>query len=64
MSKSPALVRIINPSTRWVAFGDYRCGVELSVTPEEAALLAPKGFIPVVPAAPPAGVTPTITPEA
>ncbi len=63
MSKSPALVRIINPSTRWVAFGDYRCGVELSVTPEEAALLAPKGFIPVVPAAPPAGVTPTITPE-
>ena len=64
MSKSPALVRIINPSTRWVAFGDYRCGVELSVTPEEAALLAPKGFVPVAPpAAPPAGVTPTITPE-
>ena len=59
----PKTVRIINPSTRWVAFGDYRCGVELSVTPEEAALLAPKGFIPVVPAAPPAGVTPTITPE-
>lgn len=62
--KNPApLVRIINPSTRWVAFGDYRCGVELSVTPAEAAMLAPKGFVPVAPAAPPAGVTPTITPE-
>ncbi|MBP8290736.1 MAG: hypothetical protein KAX51_13195 [Chromatiaceae bacterium] len=63
MTKPAPLVRIINRGTRWVAFGDYRCGVELSVTPAEAAMLAPKGFVPVAPAAPPAGVTPTITPE-
>lgn len=64
MAKPPALVRIINPSTRWVAFGDYPCGVELSVTPEEAARLAPRGFVPVAPApAPPVGTTQPITTE-
>lgn len=57
MSKPAPLVRIINPSTRWVAFGDYRCGIELEVTQEEAALLAPRGFVPVTPL-----VTPS-TPE-
>lgn len=48
MSKPAPLVRIINPSTRWVRVGDYECGVEYEVTPDVAATLASRGFVPVV----------------
>lgn len=52
MIKHPPLVRIINPNGNCVAFGDYQTGVELSVSPEIAAYLASRGFVPVE-AAPP-----------
>jgi hypothetical protein len=52
---------MINPSTRWVAFGEYQCGVEYEVTAEVAAHLAARGFVPVAPLAPPA---PAPLPEA
>ena len=48
--KNPApLVRIINRGTRWVAFGDYQCGIEYEVSPEVAERLALRGFVPVAP---------------
>ena len=47
MSKPAPLVRIINRSTRWVRVGDYECGVEYEVTPDVAAALAVRGFVPV-----------------
>lgn len=64
MSKPAPLVRIINPSTRWVAFGEYRCGVEYEVSAEVAEHLAARGFVPVASptAAPAAPITP-VTPE-
>jgi hypothetical protein len=58
----PKTVRIINPSTRWLAFGDYQCGVEYEVPADVADALAPRGFVPVAPPAP-APVTPIATPE-
>lgn len=58
--KNPApLVRIINRGTRWVAFGEYQCGVEYDVSPEVAERLALRGFVPVAPpSAPVAAPTP------
>lgn len=47
MSKPAPLVRIINRSTRWVRVGEYESGVEHEVTPEVAATLASRGFVPV-----------------
>lgn len=47
MSKPAPLVRIINPSTRWVRVGDYECGVEYEVTPAVAEALASRGFVQV-----------------
>ena len=47
MSKPAPLVRIMNRSTRWVRVGEYECGVEHEVTPEVAATLASRGFVPV-----------------
>lgn len=49
MPKNPSitLIRIINRGTRWVAFGEYQCGVEYIVTPDVAAHLALRGFVPV-----------------
>jgi len=59
----PKSIRIINPSTRWVAFGDYLCGVEYDVSQEVAAALASRGFVPVASlasaSAPVSPVTPT-----
>ncbi len=66
MKKPDPLVRIINPSTRWVAFGEYQCGVEYEVPADVAEALALRGFVPVAPPAAPAApapVTPVITPE-
>lgn len=61
MAKPSPTVRVINPTTRWVAFGEYHCGVEYEVTAEVAAHLAARGFVPVAPLAPPA---PAPLPEA
>ena len=55
MTKPAPLVRIINRGTRWVAFGEYQCGVEYDVSPEVAERLALRGFVPVSP--PSASVT-------
>lgn len=63
----PKTVRIINPSTRWVAVGEYQCGVEYEVPADVAEALEPRGFVPVAtllaPPAAPAPVTPVTTPE-
>lgn len=48
----PALVTIINPNGHCAAFGEYPVGVEISVSPEIAAFLATRGFIPVETAPP------------
>ena len=62
----PKTVRIINPSTRWVAVGEYQCGVEYEVPADVADALAPRGFVyaaTLAPAAASAPVTPIATPE-
>ena len=55
-------IRIINPSTRWVAFGDYLCGVEYDVSQEVAAALASRGFVPVASFAPASAPVSPVTP--
>lgn len=59
----PKTVRIINPSTRWLAFGEYQCGVEYEVPADVADALAPRGFVYAATLAAPVSVTPVITPE-
>lgn len=46
MSK-PNLIKIINPNGNCAAFGEYPVGVEIAVSPEIAAFLALRGFVPV-----------------
>lgn len=64
MSKPAPLVRIINPSTRWVRVGEYDCGVEYEVPADVADALAPRGFVYAdTLSAPVAPIIPLATPE-
>ncbi len=47
MSKPAPLVRVINTDPKWCRVGDYPCGVVIEVTPDVAATLASRGFVPV-----------------
>lgn len=59
----PKTVRIINHSTRWLAFGDYQCGVEYEVPADVADALAPRGFVYAAPLAAPVFTPPVTDPE-
>ena len=61
MPKTPSLIRIINRGTRWVAFGEYQCGIEYDVTKEIAEHLALRGFVPVDDATPSPAISVPIT---
>ena len=61
MSKSPTLVHIINRRTDCLAFGVYRVGEVYEVDAAIAAYLAPRGFVPADPPAPPLAVTPSLS---
>lgn len=63
MTKPTPLVRIINRGTRWVALGEYRCGVEYDVSPEVAERLALRGFVPVAPPSAPVAAPPPARPQ-